>query len=57
MDDNLFGKYKDKVKDGKYLTIKIKDDAELGIHKYSVFCLADLEFASGDSPPEIDISD
>ena len=27
MDDNLFGKYKDKVKDGKYLTIKIKDVA------------------------------
>ncbi|MCZ6639757.1 MAG: hypothetical protein O6830_07315 [Candidatus Dadabacteria bacterium] len=57
MTEGLFGKYKDKLKDGKRLTLMITEDADLGIHRYSVFCLADLEFAKGDSPPEIDLID
>ena len=57
MDDKLFGKYKDKLKAGKHLKLPITEGADSGKHKYAVFCLADLEFADGDSPPEIDITD
>lgn len=57
MEESLFGKYKDKMKKKDKLTLTITDNAELGIHKYAVFCVADSQFAIGGSPPEIDITD
>ncbi len=57
MSEGLFGKYKDKLKDGKKLTMSITENAKHGINQYSVFCSADMDFAAGDSPPEIDIGD
>ena len=57
MNEDLFGKFKHKMKYGKKLTLTITENAEEGIYRYSVFCLADLQFATGDSPPEIDITD
>jgi hypothetical protein len=56
MSEDLFGKFKDKSKNKK-LTLTITENAELGVHKYAVFCLADSQFATGGSPPEIDIGD
>ena len=57
MSEGLFGKYKDKLKDGKKLTLSITENAKHGINQYSVFCSADMDFAAGDSPPEIDIGE
>ena len=57
MSENLFGKFSQKLEDGKTITLTIGEYAKLGIHRYSVFCLGDLEFASGNSPPEIDLVD
>ena len=57
MEENLFGKFKNKLKKKGELTLKINGNARLGVHKYAVFCMADSQYATGGSPPEIDITD
>jgi hypothetical protein len=52
-DDSLHNGYTKKLKDGKKLKLKVKDDAALGTYEYAVFCTADGVFAQGDSPPKI----
>ena len=56
MNWELFKKFKAKTKDS-LLTLKVSADADTGTYKYAVFCLADSQFATGGSPPEIDITD
>jgi len=51
--DSLVGGYTKFVKDGKKLTLKVKDNAPAGTYEYAVFCTADGVFAIGESPPKI----
>ena len=53
MDDKLVGKFKNALKDGKSISLNIGQNAKVGINPYAVFCMADLEFAEGNSPPVI----
>ena len=53
MDENLFGRFKHELKDGKKLTLPIGQAAKLGPNPYAVFCIADKEYATGNSPPTI----
>ena len=53
MDTNLFGYYTRKLKKGQKLTLVIGNKAKKGANRYAVFCADGLEFAEGDSPPEI----
>ncbi len=53
MDKQLFGDYTYFLEDGKKLKLIVGDQAQAKTYKYAVFCIADLEFARGDSPPVI----
>ena len=53
MDEKLVGKFKHSLKDGKSISLHVGNNAKVGVNNYAVFCLADLEFAEGGSPPEI----
>ncbi|MEJ2636585.1 MAG: hypothetical protein P8184_14995 [Calditrichia bacterium] len=52
-DDKLFGEYNATLKNGKKLELTVGPEARSGPNVYSVFCLADSSFATGDSPPVI----
>ena len=51
--DSLAGGYTKFLEDGKKLKLKVKDNAQLGVEVYAVFCTADGVYAQGDSPPKI----
>jgi hypothetical protein len=53
MDNQLFGSYTYYLKDGQKLKLTVSSKAEAKTYQYAVFCIADLEFARGDSPPVI----
>jgi hypothetical protein len=53
MDDKIFGKFTKVLKDGETLMLPVAATAKTGPNPYAVFCIADLEFATGDSPPVI----
>jgi len=53
MDEQLFGGYTYYLQDGKKLKLVVGDKAEAKTYKYAVFCIADLQYARGDSPPVI----
>ncbi|MEX0736051.1 MAG: hypothetical protein WD182_01320 [Bacteroidota bacterium] len=53
MDDKLFGGFTRKLKAGQKLNLPVATGARRGVNAYAVFCLADKEFATGDSPPII----
>lgn len=53
MDDKLFGNYTRVLKDGHKLVLSVGNNAKTGVNHYAVFCIADLEYATGDSPPVI----
>jgi hypothetical protein len=53
MDEQLFGGYTYYLEDGKKLKLVVGNKAEARTYKYAVFCIADLEYARGDSPPVI----
>ena len=52
-DDSLHNGYTKFLKNGKKLKLKVKDSALSGTYEYAVFCTADNQFATGDSPPKI----
>ena len=52
-DSTLFGAYSVAAKAGKKLTLEVLPEAEPGRYVYSIFCLKDSEFATGNSPPVI----
>jgi len=51
--DHLKNGYTKVLKDGKKLKMKIKGEAKYGTYTYAVFCMANQEFAQGNSPPKI----
>lgn len=55
MGNKLFGNYTRTLKDGKKLTLVVGNNARKGIHYYAVFCTADMEYAEGESPPQIGV--
>ncbi len=57
MDESLFGESKAHGKNGKKVTLTIRDNMPVGTYKYAVFCLQDSTFATGNSPPEIIIEE
>ena len=57
MNSNLFGEYNYELNDGDELKLTISQNAKKWNYRYSAFCSADMAFASGYSPPEIDLTD
>ena len=53
MDEKLVGKFKHSLKDGKSISLNIGNNAKIGANNYAIFCVKDLEFAEGGSPPVI----
>jgi hypothetical protein len=53
MDDKLFGDYTRSLKANQRLVMVVGNGARSGEHPYAVFCVADNEYATGDSPPKI----
>ena len=52
-DTTLFGTYGAEAKAGKKVSLEVRPDAKPGRYVYSVFCLKDGKFATGNSPPVI----
>ncbi len=52
-DSTLFGTDSGIAAAGKTLRLQVSSTADSGRHIYSVFCLKDRAFATGDSPPVI----
>lgn len=52
-DSTLFGVYSVSAKAGKKLSLTVSPEAKSGKYTYSIFCLKDAQFATGDSPPVI----
>jgi hypothetical protein len=52
-DSTLFGTYSVAAKAGKKLSLEVLPEAKSGRYIYSIFCLKDGEFATGNSPPVI----
>jgi hypothetical protein len=52
-DSTLFGTYSVTAKAGKELSLEVLPEAQPGRYTYSIFCLKDAVFATGDSPPVI----
>ncbi len=53
LDQKLVGKYTHAIDDGEEFRVTVGNLAKKGPNPYAVFCLADLEFATGGSPPKI----
>ncbi|MGD9898925.1 MAG: hypothetical protein AB7T22_07320 [Calditrichaceae bacterium] len=53
LDQKLVGKYTHVIDSGEEFRVTVGNLAKKGPNPYAVFCLADLEFATGDSPPKI----
>ena len=53
MDKKLFGWNTKTLKDGRQLVLPVGRLARSGPNPYAVFCLADKQFATGDSAPVI----
>ncbi len=53
IDQKLFGKYTQFIADGDQLRVTVGNLAKKGNNPYAVFCTADMQFATGDSPPVI----
>ncbi len=53
LDQKLVGKYTHTIDDGEEFRVTVGNLAKKGPNPYAVFCLADLEFATGGSPPQI----
>jgi len=53
IDDKLIGQNDAKVRKDKQFKATIADSVATGTYYYAVFCMADSEFATGDSPPVI----
>lgn len=53
LDDKIFGDYARSLKDGKKLVLTVGAGAKTGPNPYAVFCISDLEYATGGSPPVI----
>jgi hypothetical protein len=52
-DSTVFGSSEATVADGKDLALTVSENAKPGRYTYSIFCIKERKFASGDSPPTI----
>ena len=52
-DETIFGTADATVADGEELTLTVSANVKPGRYTYSIFCAADNQFATGDSPPVI----
>jgi hypothetical protein len=52
-DTTLFGTDNATITEGKKLRLQVLPTAKSGRYTYSIFCLTDKAYATGDSPPVI----
>ncbi|HTP13852.1 MAG TPA: hypothetical protein VMM37_09480 [Bacteroidota bacterium] len=52
-DETVFDSAGATIADGKELALTVSKNAKPGRYTYSVFCIKDKKFATGDSPPTI----